>query len=97
METFRRRWGEQQIIDGVRYSDTRGLDFQENSRRAPLHGYAQVQEHVAGDERAQIQAPFAESSNRRQAQTRNDAVDVYHAQEIEEIWKGIILCNDVEW
>jgi len=44
-----------------------------------------VQEHVAGDERAQTQAPFAESSNRRQTQTRNDAVDVYHAQEIEEI------------
>ena len=77
------------------------VDFQENSRRYPLHGrrYAQVQEHDVGDERAQTQVPFAGSiiDQGIQVQTRNRAVDVDHTQETkEEIWKGIISRNDIK-
>jgi len=63
--------------------------------------YAQIQEHAIGDERAQIQVPFAESIIEQQGiqvQTRNCA-DVGHTQETEEekkIWKEIISRNDIE-
>jgi len=43
------------IIDGVRYTWSLRVDFQENFQRSPLHGrrYEQVQEHATSDERAQ--------------------------------------------
>ena len=86
------------IIDGVRYAR---INFQENSRRCPLHGkrYAQVQEHAVDDERAQTQVSFAGpiiEQQRIQVQTRNRAVDVDYTQETEEIWKGIASRDDVE-
>jgi len=47
------------IIDGVRYTQFLRINFQENSRRSPQkwspEDDEQVQEHAAGDERAQIQ------------------------------------------
>jgi len=47
------------IIDDIRrYTWSLRVNFQENSRRSPLHGrrYEQVQEHATSDERAQTQA-----------------------------------------
>jgi len=84
-----------------RYTGSLRVDFQENSRRCPLHGrrYAQVQEHTVSDERAQTQVSFAESIIEQQRiQTCNRAVDVGHTQETEEkIWKCLLKSLEIRY
>jgi len=88
------------IIDGVQYVGTPGL-FELIFKRIPellyMEDNEQVQEHAAGDERAQTQASIAGPIIEQQGiqvQIRNRAVNVDHTQE--EIWKGITSCNDIE-